>query len=403
MNKTINLQIKPNFIEQYKKGYPLITPEYIFDLEDIDDGTIVNLVDNKKRFISKGYLGRQNKGYGWVLSLKDEQIDTDFFKIKIKEALDYRDDFFKSSDTTAFRVFNSQGDGIGGLTIDYFSESNNQAGCYMITWYSNGIYKFKKQIVDALEAQVNYKAIYQKKRFDTKGQYIDDKDDFVSGERVDFPIQIKENGVHFAIYLDDGPMTGIFLDQKVVRKTIMTKYSKGKTILNTFSYTGAFSVYAALGGALKTTSVDLANRSFEKTAEQFKINNIDPSTQDIIVEDVFHYFKYAVKKNMLFDMVVVDPPSFARSKKNTFSVSKDYTKLLKEIIQITKKGGMIVASTNYANLNMKRFRDFIDKAFKESNSKYIIEDVYALPKDFKVSKSFLESDYLKVIFIKKIK
>jgi 23S rRNA (cytosine1962-C5)-methyltransferase len=213
---------------------------------------------------------------------------------------------------------------------------------------------------------------------------------------------VKENNINFAIYLDDGPMVGVFLDQKEVRKTIRDKYAKGKTVLNTFSYTGAFSVYAALGGAKKTTSVDLANRSLPKTQEQFSINNIDPETQEIIVQDVFEYFKYAVRKNFKFDIVIADPPSFARSKKITFSVSKDCTKLIEQLIQITNKNGVIVASTNYANLSIVRFREFIDKAFKRMKCSYKIEETFHLPKDFTVSDRFYEDDYLKVVFIRKL-
>ena len=102
--------------------------------------------------------------------------------------------------------------------------------------------------------------------------------------------------MNFAVYLNDGAMVGVFLDQRNVRKQIRDKYAKGRTVLNMFSYTGAFSVFAALGGANKTTSVDLANRSLSKTIEQFSVNEVDYEAQDIIVEDVFLYFKYAAKK-----------------------------------------------------------------------------------------------------------
>jgi len=398
MNNAIDLTIKPQYIKNYRNGYPLISKDFIVDWSKVkEEGTVVHLFDDRKKFIAKGYYGKQNKGYGWVLSSKkEEMIDVAFFSDKIKAATQYRKDLYKDENTTAFRVFNGEGDGVGGLTIDYFD------GFYLVTWYSQGIYAFREDILEALKSQVAYKGIYQKKRFDTKGQYLDDADDFVCGSRGEFPLIVKENGVKFAIYLDDGPMVGVFLDQREVRKTIRDSYAKGKTVLNTFSYTGAFSVCAALGGATKTTSVDLAKRSRSKTEEQFSINGIDPEAQDIIVEDVFHYFKYAVKKEILFDVVVLDPPSFARSKKHTFSVAKDYVKLLKEAIQITNKGGVIVASTNYANLNMGKFKDFIDKAFKELGGKYKIEHTFSLPKDFRVMNTFKEGDYLKVVFIRKV-
>ncbi len=398
MNREINLTIKPDYTSKYRDGYPLISKESISDWDKVQhEGTIINLLDNKKKFILKAYHGIQNKGYGWVLSTKqDEKIDVDFFSRKIKSALKYREDFFNDTSTTAFRVFNGEGDGLGGLTIDYFD------GYYLITWYSIGIYELKEDILEALKQSVEYKGIYQKKRFDSKGKYLDDADDFICGEKAPEPLIVKENGANFAIYLDDGAMVGVFLDQREVRRTIRDKYAKGKTVLNTFSYTGAFSVFAALGGSAKTTSVDLAKRSLPKTQEQFSVNNIDVGSQDIIVEDVFNYFKYALRKQLSFDVVVLDPPSFARSKKHTFSASKDYVKLLKEAIQITNRGGVIVASTNSANFSMMTFRDFIKRAFKELNGKFRVEESFSLPKDFRVNPKFKEGDYLKVVFIKKI-
>ena len=398
MHKVIDLTIEPAFVKNYQNGYPLISNESLVDWAKVsEEGSIVNLLDGSKKFIAKGYYGKQNKGFGWVLSnKKSEKIDVGFFAEKIKSAIAYRKAFFESSETTAFRVFNGEGDSIGGLTIDYFD------GYYLLTWYSLGIYRFKEVILKALKSVVKYKGIYQKKRFDAKGQYLNDTEDFICGEKAPEPLIVKENGANFAIYLDDGAMVGVFLDQKEVRKTICDKYARGKTVLNTFSYTGAFSVFAALGGAKETTSVDLANRSRAKTKEQFLVNHIDLEKQTIIVEDVFNYFKYAVRKKLSFDLVVLDPPSFARSKKHTFSASKDYTKLLKEAIQITNKGGVIVASTNASNFDMKRFKSFIDKAFKDLNGKYSIEETFSLPKDFRVNEKFKEGNYLKVVFIRKV-
>lgn len=399
MTQEIDLIVKQEFVKIYKEGYPLISKESIPDWDKVkEEGTIINLLDSKGKFILKAYHGVQNKGYGWALSTnKDEIINQEFFTKKIKSALEYRKDFFTNKDTTAFRVLNGEGDGLGGLTIDYFD------GFYMLTWYSLGIYEFKSDILEALKNSVEYKGIYQKKRFDSKGKYLDDSDDFICGDKAQSPTLVKENGVNFAIYLDDGAMVGVFLDQRDARKAIRDKYAKGKTVLNTFSYTGAFSVAAALGGASKTTSVDLAKRSLPKTTEQFLINNIDAQSQDIVVEDIFNYFKFAIKKKLSFDLVVLDPPSFARSKKHTFSASKDYVNLLKEAIQVTNKGGIIVASTNSANFSMMTFSDFISKAFKELNGRYEVKERFSLPKDFRVSQHFKEGDYLKVVFIKKIK
>ncbi|PWN76612.1 MULTISPECIES: class I SAM-dependent rRNA methyltransferase [Bacillus cereus group] len=398
MRSEVTVKIKPKFIKEIKSGYPLILKDAIQNLNDVqEEGTIIKVVDEKNHFVGKGYYGKQNKGYGWILTRKEsEQINQSFFESKIKSALHKRKQFYKSSDTTAFRALNGEGDGLGGLIIDYYD------GYYVVSWYSEGIYTFRDEIIAALQKVANFKGIYEKKRFDTKGKYIEG-DDFVAGERGEFPLIVKENGVNFAVYLNDGAMVGVFLDQRNVRKQIRDKYAKGRTVLNMFSYTGAFSVFAALGGASKTTSVDLANRSLSKTIEQFSVNEVDYEAQDIIVEDVFLYFKYAAKKKMKFDMVVLDPPSFARSKKYTFSAAKDYKNLLKETIAITENNGIIVASTNCSAFDMKKFKGFIDTAFKEMNDKYKILEEHSLPEDFRTIDQFKEGDYLKVVFIEKIK
>ncbi len=394
--ETVQMTIKNKYLKTYINQYPLISKEALVGSGKIaEEGSLIELFTEKGRFIGKGYYGKQNKGFGWIIS-RDRQckINDSFFENLLRQALKIRKSFYNNPDTTAFRIFNGEGDGFGGFTIDYFD------GFYLITWYNKGVYLWKDMIVRSLESLVSVRGIYEKKRFSKEGKYVDAKD-YVKGEKAPEPLIVLENKVKFAIYLDDGPMVGVFLDQREVRKAIRDVYAKGRSVLNTFSYTGAFSVFAALGGASKTTSVDLANRSRPKTEEHFFINGIAPDSQDIIVEDVFNYFKYAVRKQLCFDMVILDPPSFARSKKRTFSVAKDYVDLLKDAIQITAKGGMIVASTNYSNFDMKKFKTFIDIAFKELNARYKVKETYTLPEDFHISTDFPEGDYLKVIFIEK--
>jgi 23S rRNA (cytosine1962-C5)-methyltransferase len=398
MTKTIDVQVNAQSIAAFKKGYPLILKDAVMNPEVLmEEGTIIRLVDKYRKFIAKGYYGNQNKGVGWILSRDDnEEIDFTFFESKISTALSRRESFFEDSETTAFRIFNGEGDGIGGLTIDYFD------GYYMVSWYSEGIYSMKHHVYGVLDKLVDYKAIYEKKRFDTKGQYIE-QDDFVKGTPGDFPIIVKENGMNFAVDLNDGAMTGIFLDQRDVRKALRDKYSEGRHVLNTFSYTGAFSVAAAIGGARETTSVDLAKRSLPKTIEQFSVNGIDYEAQNIKVMDVFDYFRYAKRHELKFDVVVLDPPSFARSKKYTFSTAKDYPALLKDAIDITEKKGIIIASTNNASFSMKKFKTFIEKGFADAGSRYKILEESSLPKDFRTNRDFPEFNYLKVVILQKLK
>ncbi|HAQ06045.1 MAG TPA: RlmI/RlmK family 23S rRNA methyltransferase, partial [Bacillus bacterium] len=397
MNNTVRLKVKSAQVKSIKAGSPLINKEAILNPGDVqEEGTIIDLIDENNNFLAKGYYGKQNKGIGWILTRDaNEKIDQQFFEKKLRTAVENRTSFYNASDTTAFRVFNGEGDGIGGLTIDFFD------GYYLINWYSEGIYHYKDVVLQSFKNIIEYKGLYEKKRFAAKGTYIED-DDFISGERAAFPLIVKENGINFAIYLNESAMVGVFLDQRDVRRTIRDSYANGKRVLNTFSYTGAFSVAAALGGATKTTSVDLANRSKSKTIEQFSINGIDYEAQDIIVEDVFNYFKYAVRTKASFDMVILDPPSFARSKKNTFSAGKDYPDLLEKAIAITEKNGVIIASSNCSTFGMDKFKGFIEKAFRQTGDNYQILEQFSLPSDFKTIKEFKEGNYLKVVFVKKL-
>lgn len=380
-----------------KRGYPLIMKDAVIGLESLKkEGTLFKLLDQDNQFLAIAYYGIQNKGIGWVLTRNEkETIDHSFFKRKIDKALKRREAYFLDPNTTAFRVFNNDGDDIGGLTIDYY------AGYYLINWYSEGIYSFREEIYQALQDAKNYQGIYEKKRFDTKGAYIE-QDDFVMGKEATFPLIIKENGMNYAVNLNDGAMTGIFLDQRDVRQLIREKYAKNKTILNTFSYTGAFSVAALHGGATKTINVDLAKRSKSMTKEQFSVNGFDSAKEEIRVMDVFNYFRYAKRHELTFDMVILDPPSFARSKKYTFSTAKDYPALISDAIAITKKNGIIVASTNNASFGMRKFKQFIDKGFKDSHTKYKILEEKSLPNDFRTNKEYPESNYLKVVFLQKL-
>ncbi|AQQ54894.1 class I SAM-dependent rRNA methyltransferase [Planococcus lenghuensis] len=395
MRQSAELQLKPASAKAIKNGYPLVLKDALEKPGVLPkEGNLLRLTDSTGNYVATGYYGLQNKGIGWVLTRSEkEEIDSRFFAGKIRKAIAERHHLYAAEDTTAFRMFNGEGDGIGGLIIDFYADF------YVVNWYSEGIYSFRKEVYEALKEVAAPRGIYEKLRFDTNGQYVE-QDDYVSGERGEFPLIVQENGMSFAVDLNDGAMTGIFLDQREVRKALRDKYADGKTVLNTFSYTGAFSIAAVLGGATETTSVDLAKRSRPKTIEQFAVNGIDFEAQDIKVMDVFDYFSYAARHGLKFDVVVLDPPSFARTKKKTFSTAKDYPKLLKDTLKITSDRGMIIASTNNASFNMKKFKSFIDKAFTETNTRYKILEEHQLPEDFKVPHNYPEFNYLKVVFIK---
>ncbi len=160
-NKEIICEVKPRDSKKLRNGFPLILKEAIVSPQKLqEEGQILKLVDDSGRFIAKGYFGKQNKGYGWVLTRQEnESINQAFFDEKIRKALDKRAHYFQQEDTTAFRVFNSEGDGIGGLIIDFYD------GYFVIQWYSQGIYSFKRYVLESLRRLTDFKGIYEKKTF----------------------------------------------------------------------------------------------------------------------------------------------------------------------------------------------------------------------------------------------
>ncbi|MHC5252584.1 class I SAM-dependent rRNA methyltransferase [Listeria kieliensis] len=389
--KAPKIKIKKQYLSKYQNGYPLLAPEWIQSLpEGLKEGDLVDVSSPDGKFIAKGYYGKQNKGLGWIFSAeREDKLDGSFFQRVMNQALTLRKSLFDDELTTAFRLFNGEGDGLGGITVDYYD------GFLLIQWYSLGIYRYKKAFLKVLSTLSFVKGIYEKKRFETS----EETSDFIWGKEAPAPLLIKENGITYATYLNDGWMTGIFLDQREVRKRIMDEYALSKRVLNTFSYTGAFSVAALYGGAAHTTSVDVAKRSLAKTTEQLEVNGMDPASQAIVVEDVFHYFKYAKRKGLQFDLVISDPPSFARTKKITFRASKDYPELLRDLIEITALNGVIVASTNYAGFSLTKFAQQVKEAFKGTKRSYKIRETFQLPTDFATLQSFPEGNYLKVLFL----
>ncbi|WP_181146398.1 class I SAM-dependent rRNA methyltransferase [Streptococcus symci] len=360
------------------------------DLENVNlKDQEVEVHSQDGNFLGTAYLSQQNKGLGWFVSKDKVTFNQAFFETLFRQAKEERTAYYQDELTTAFRLFNQEGDGFGGLTVDLY-------GDYAVfSWYNSYVYQIRQTISEAFR-QVFPEVLgtYEKIRF--KG--LDYESAHVYGQEAPDFFTVLENGVLYQVFMNDGLMTGIFLDQHEVRGSLVDGLAMGKSLLNMFSYTAAFSVAAAMGGASQTTSVDLAKRSRELSQAHFQANGISTDDHRFIVMDVFEYFKYAKRKGLTYDVIVLDPPSFARNKKQTFSVAKDYHKLIFQSLEILNPGGIIIASTNAANVSRQKFTEQIDKGF--AGRSYQILNKYGLPADFAYNKKDESSNYLKVISMK---
>ena len=387
MNK---IRVSKRVEKKLSKGLVLLEASDLADvhLKDQKDQE-VEVHSQEGTFLGTAYLSQQNKGLGWFVSKDKVAFNQAFFETLFRKAKEKRKAYYQDDLTTAFRLFNQEGDGFGGLTVDLY-------GDYVVfSWYNSYVYQIRKIISEAFR-QVFPEVLgtYEKIRF--KG--LDYESAHVYGQEAPDFFTVLENGVLYQVFMNDGLMTGIFLDQHEVRGSLVDGLAMGKSLLNMFSYTAAFSVAAAMGGASQTTSVDLAKRSRELSQAHFQANGLSTDEHRFIVMDVFEYFKYAKRKALTYDVIVLDPPSFARNKKQTFSVAKDYHKLISQSLEILNPGGIIIASTNAANVFHQKFIEQIDKGF--AGRGYQILNKYGLPADFAYNKKDESSNYLKVISMK---
>ncbi|MGT2756997.1 class I SAM-dependent rRNA methyltransferase [Streptococcus ovuberis] len=381
------LTLNPEAKRAICNGICLLDRNHFSDLQ-LTDGW-AHLYDKDGTFLALAYFSKQHKGIGWVVSKQPITIDQSFFESLFLKAWEKRQIYHQSGHTTAYRIFNQDGDGFGGLTVDYYQ------GQLVFSWYNSFVYSLRDQIITAARAVLpDIVAAYEKIRF--QGLAFESRQIF--GPAGIDRLVIKENGVAFDVFLNDGLMTGIFLDQHEIRGLLVDGLASGKSVLNMFSYTAAFSVAAAMGGARATTSVDLAKRSRDLSRAHFEANQLDVSDHQFVVMDVFEYFKYAKRHQMRFDLIILDPPSFARNKKQTFSVAKDYHLLVSQSLDLLAEGGTIIASTNASNVTLEKFKQQIEKGFGKQKPVYF--GTYRLPDDFQINKKDESSNYLKVVIIR---
>lgn len=218
----------------------------------------------------------------------------------------------------------------------------------------------------------------------------------------------RENGVQYELSFTEGYSVGLFLDQRDNRRRFLTGHiaagfglpTSGEKleVLNTFAYTCGFSVCAALGGA-RTTSLDLSKKYLEWGRRNFTLNGLDPARHDFIYGDTFDWLRRLAKKDRAFDAIILDPPTFSQSKESgVFRAEKDYGKLVVAALPVLKPGGVLLASTNAAELPPEKFLDQINEAVRAARRKILQQHYVPQPPDFPISRA--EPAYLKTVWLR---
>jgi 23S rRNA (cytosine1962-C5)-methyltransferase len=234
---------------------------------------------------------------------------------------------------------------------------------------------------------------------------------FVFGKKAQEKFPILENGLKFELSFSEGYSVGLFLDQRDNRRRLMKKYiasgfafpSRSGTegplkVLNTFAYTCGFSVCAASVGA-HTTSLDLSKKYLEWGKRNFLLNGLDPAQHDFIYGDAFDWVRRLAKKGRMFDVVILDPPTFSQSKEfGVFRVEKDYSQLLRSALPLLKPGGILFASNNGASQTPEQFLEIVRGAVQKCGKVVAQEHYCPQPPDFPISRA--EPGYLKSVWMR---
>ncbi len=283
----------------------------------------------------------------------------------IKRAFERRAYLFSNSVNDCFRLFNSAGDGIEGLTIDLY-------GAYILIQYFSEYIHNKlfntpglrdSLIRSILELPSDICGILLKNRTELKGSHDYNKirkSLLLWGNIPQENYKVKTNGIYAFADLINGQNTGIFLDMRRVRDKLKTVYKEKKisTMLNLFSYTSIFSVHALTCGVKNAVNVDLSKRVIKKAKNNYCLNNLNINDRDFIYGDAMSRIKIFRKKNRKFDFIIFDPPTFSRNKKRTFSVKKDYAHTLPEIDKILEPCGHILTCINSFSVSKEEYLSY---------------------------------------------
>ncbi|MCX5810964.1 MAG: class I SAM-dependent rRNA methyltransferase [Proteobacteria bacterium] len=358
--------------------------------EGLQAGEPVKLLSKKGNYLASGYFNSYSQitvriwGYD-----KDEEVDERFFSKRIEKAWHIRKKYVEGPLTNAYRVINGENDFLPGLIVDKYADY------LVVQFHTRGIERWKNEIVVALEKTLSPKGIYERSDMAARNiENLEKTKGVLSGSIPDI-INILENGFKFLVDVKGGQKTGFFLDQRDKRLAFI-KYANNASVLNCFSYTGGFSVYAIAGGAKRVVSVDTSENAIELARENVIFNGFDISKCEFVCEDVKKYLKNTEEH---FDAVVLDPPAFIKDRRKKKEGIIGYKSINEMALGILLKNGILVTCSCSAHLTLEDFRYLLSEAGGKTRKTLSILECYTHGTDHLQLVPFPEGEYLKCFFL----
>ena len=381
------IQLKRGKEESLKRFHPWVFSGAILRADEgIEEGELVRVVTEKGDFIAVGHY-QQGSIAVRVLTFSDVAIDADFWRSRLSSALQMRlaIGIADNADNNTYRLVHGEGDLLPGLIIDVYGETA------VMQAHSIGMHLCRKEVARALieVMQQRVKHIYYKSETTLPFMTADDMNGFLYGGSEDNIAT--ENGLKFRVDWLRGQKTGFFVDQRENR-SLLEHYAKGKRVLNMFCYTGGFSFYAMRGGAELVHSVDSSAKAIELTKANVELNFPGDSRHEAYCEDAFKYLERAGSN---YNLIILDPPAFAKHRGALHNALKGYTRLNQKAFEKIEKGGILFTFSCSQVVTKDHFRNAVFTAAALAKRKVRILHQLHQPADHPINIYHPEGEYLK--------
>lgn len=354
---------------------------------ELQEGNLVKVYNSDNHYLATGHYQIGSIAVR-ILTFDDQTIDYDFWKERIGNAWKMRQNLGLTGSATnnVCRLIHGEGDHLPGLVVDFY------AGVAVIQFHSIGMYLEKENITQALLEIMGDQitAIYDKSEGTLPYKAaINPQNGYLYGKAENFIAM--ENGLKFNVDWLEGQKTGFFIDQRENR-SLLEKYAKDKNVLNMFCYTGGFSFYAMRGGARTVHSVDVSARAIELTRQNIELNFPGDSRHEAFVGEAFEFLENSYGK---YDLIVLDPPAFAKHQNVLDNAIQGYKKLNRKGIEVVKPGGIIFTFSCSQVMTKELFRQTVFTAAANTRRKVRILHQLTQPADHPVNIYHPEGEYLK--------